>query len=133
MSFIVATEEKPFTFKITLTHPRLIDIEYVGHMPAELSAHIEQTEQMVRDAREPVGLCYAVRGFTSFHRSQVTKHGALFLRLGKLVSGIAVVGARPVVAFGATTVALISSTPLETFAERSEAIRWLESLRSSRA
>jgi hypothetical protein len=92
--------------------------------------HLSQTEALVRALAEPVGLCYTVPEFTRFDRRQVNLHGEMFARLGPKVTGIAVVRARPVVRFGATTVSLISKTPLRSFDEEAEAHKWLASLHS---
>jgi hypothetical protein len=76
-----------------------------------------------------VGLLYDVSDFTGFHRSQVKVHADLFTRLGDKVTGLALVGARPVVRFGAVTVGLMANTPLKTFDTNAEALAWLGALR----
>jgi len=114
-----------FYYTIRPITSRLIEIEYAGYMPDD-DEHVRRTEEAVREALEPVGLYYYVAEFTGYHRSQVPRHGELFKHLGTRVRGIAVVGARPVVRFGAITVSLISKTPLKTFDSREEALDWLD-------
>ena len=125
MALSVAPAE--FFYSIRPMTSRLIEIEYAGYMPED-DAHVRLTEQIVLASAEPVGLYYFVADFTGYHRIQVARHGELFKRLGSKVRGIAVVGARPIVRFGAITVSLISNTPLKTFDQREHALAWLEAL-----
>jgi hypothetical protein len=122
-------DEPPFRYNIQHATARLIAIEYNGYMRETDREHLLRTEIMVRAAAEPVGLLYSVSGFTRFDRRQVSMHAELYERLTSRVTGVAVLNARTVIRFGATTVGLMSKTPLKTFDDRAEAVAWLESLR----
>jgi len=120
-------EGSSFRYVIKAAGRRLFEIEYDGYMPAD-DSHVLETERLVVAQPEPVGLYYQVHGFSGFHRSQIMTHADMFGRLGPRVVGIAVVGARPVVRFGAITISLMAKTPLKTFDDRREAMAWLVSL-----
>lgn len=118
----------PFRYTFAKRSPRLAEIAYIGFMDEDASRHLEQTAELFASATQRVGLCYLVPEMTGFHRSQVARHAELFSKHLDRISGIAVVGARPVIRFGAIRVALLSNTNLQTFETQAEGLRWLESL-----
>jgi hypothetical protein len=91
-------------------------------------SHVRETEALLMESSEPVGLCYNVADFTGFHPTQVKTHGELFLRCASRVKGVAVVRPRAVVRFGAISVALMSRVRVEMFEDLPEAMEWLETL-----
>jgi hypothetical protein len=116
-----------FHYAVRTMTSNLIEIEYAGYMPED-DEHVRVTEQVIRGSPGSVCLYYYVGEFIGYHRSQIQRHAEMLKSLGTKVRGIAVVGARPVVRFGAITVSLISSTPLKTFDSREAALDWLETL-----
>jgi hypothetical protein len=110
---------------IRWARPRVLLVEYAGHVPAD-DRHVRETEEMLRSGAPPVALCFELTHMRSFHRTQVAMHGQALARLAPRVAGIALVGAPPAARFGAVTVSLMSKIPLRSFDAQGEALTWLE-------
>lgn len=122
--------EKPFEFDIKRPTPERVEGTYRGHLGEHDLEAVRSMDAVLAEIPSSVGLYFDVSDMTGFHRSQVQVHGELFLRHRAKISGIALVGARPVIRFGAISVGLIARLQIRVFDEHREAVSWLGELRS---
>jgi len=124
--------EPPFAYKIHKVSDERYDFEYAGYLGEHDVEIVTRQEQLLAKITGRVGLCYDVSQMTGFHRSQVSRHGNLFLGHRAKIDGLALFGARPAIRFGAITVSLLARLPLKVFDTRDEAGAWLVAMRKAK-